>query len=289
MKHEHGRHSLLVNEVHWKAARRARERLLAIGLGLVALMGTGLFAAVDQLFLQDAFVETTCAPSDEGGGTSPVLTPVAKFGEPVAPEHGLNSDMPDGPGVERSRPPLRSVALEENSGSQDEPRATGSVRRATSLTRVDHVAAGPIIRGDTVTASPIGTAECLPPALRDVLAEFSARFGAVTVVASHQVTTVNHRSGSFREGLHHACKAVDFRPDRNRIREIKAYLRSRHEIGGVESYRDGVVHIDFAAGLERRLQTPPVRSPVLYDMGNAVQRATTSVAHAGSQRAEYRR
>ena len=100
---------------------------------------------------------------------------------------------------------------------------------------------------------------------------------------------MNHRSGSFREGLHHACKAVDFRPDRNRIREIKAYLRSRQEIGGVESYRDGVVHIDFAAGLARRLQTPPVRSPVLYDMGNAVQRATTSVAHAGSQRAEYRR
>jgi hypothetical protein len=40
---------------------------------------------------------------------------------------------------------------------------------------------------------------------------------------------------------------VDFQPERSRIDEIKAYLRTRPEITGVESYRDGVIHMDLAA------------------------------------------
>jgi hypothetical protein len=87
--------------------------------------------------------------------------------------------------------------------------------------------------------------DCPMPVLHAVLADVSARFGAVTVVAMNQLKTVNHVSGSARERLHHNCKAIDFRPERSRIDEIKAYLRSRPEIGGVESYRDGVIHMDI--------------------------------------------
>jgi uncharacterized protein YcbK (DUF882 family) len=281
MKQRHGHQTFSSGAVDWKAARRARERLLAIGLGLVAFIGTGLYAAVDQLYLRDAPVQATCAPSEEGGGTSPKVTPVAKFREPVAAqERVLDSDTTGARSVERSGPPLRRVALEQNSASQDEPRVTGSVGMTSSPTRADRAPTLPTMTADTVTTSSIDTAECPLPALRDVLADTSARFGAVIIVATHQLKTVNHRSGSIREGLHHDCKAVDFRPDRSRIDEIKAYLRRRHEIGGIESYPDGVVHMDLAGtGLGRRLQTPPVPPPVHHVVENAVQRATTSIAH----------
>ena len=87
--------------------------------------------------------------------------------------------------------------------------------------------------------------ECLPNGLRAVLADVASRFGNVAIVSTHQLNTANHSAGSIRERLHHACTAVDFRPDRDRIDEIKTYLRSRPEIGGVESYRNGVVHMDL--------------------------------------------
>ena len=103
-------------------------------------------------------------------------------------------------------------------------------------------------------------AQCPSPKLNAVLADVAERFGAVTVVAGHQLTTANHVPGSSREKLHQDCMA-DFRPDRTRIDEIKTYLRSRPEIGGVDSYRDGVVHMDLGgtAVASRRASTIAAR------------------------------
>jgi hypothetical protein len=103
-----------------------------------------------------------------------------------------------------------------------------------------------------------GGAECPSAQIREVLVDISARFGPLAVIATDEQKTANHRSGSTREKLHHGCKAVDFRPERSRIDEIKTYLRSRGDIDGVESYRDGVIHIDASnrsahvTGLQRR-------------------------------------
>jgi len=108
--------------------------------------------------------------------------------------------------------------------------------------------------------------------LRSILADVSARFGGLTVVAAHQFKTANHIAGSTREKMHHDCKAIDFRPDPSRIDEIKAYLRTRSEISGIESYRDGVIHIDAAGALVAggrsqrlagRAQTPGTRRVAL--------------------------
>jgi hypothetical protein len=85
--------------------------------------------------------------------------------------------------------------------------------------------------------------------LRAVLADVSARFGPVTVVATDQLKTANHITGSIREKLHHECRAIDFRVDRGRIDEVKNYLRTRSEIAGIDSYRDGVIHMDAAASV----------------------------------------
>jgi len=107
------------------------------------------------------------------------------------------------------------------------------------------MAAPPVAAKGNMTAGAGAPTECLPNALRTVLADVAARFGQITVVSTHQLNTANHSAGSIREKLHHACHAVDFRPDRERIDEVKSYLRSRPEIGGVESYRNGIVHMDL--------------------------------------------
>ena len=87
--------------------------------------------------------------------------------------------------------------------------------------------------------------ECLPNGLRAVLTDVAARFGDIAIVSTHQLNTANHSPGSIREKLHHACNAVDIRPARESVDEVKKYLRSRPEIGGVESYRNGIVHMDL--------------------------------------------
>jgi hypothetical protein len=111
------------------------------------------------------------------------------------------------------------------------------------------------VRATAKTQAP--SSDCRLPLLKAVLADVEAQFGAVTIVATNPFKTVNHIAGSAREKLHHDCKAIDFRPERERIEDIKTYLRGRPEIAGIESYRDGVIHIDAAA----RVAAGPAHKP----------------------------
>jgi uncharacterized protein YcbK (DUF882 family) len=78
-----------------------------------------------------------------------------------------------------------------------------------------------------------------------VLADVASRYGPLTIVSTQHLNTRNHGAGSARHKLHQACKAVDFRVASQRADEVKTYLRSRSEVGGLEAYRDGVIHIDL--------------------------------------------
>jgi hypothetical protein len=100
----------------------------------------------------------------------------------------------------------------------------------------------------------------LPEGLKTVLADLSAKFGAVTVVSTNHLHTDNHSPGSIREKLHIACRAVDFKAEKSVIPEITAYLRSRREVSGVNSYRNGIVHMDSSEGGERGARPAPTRS-----------------------------
>ena len=86
--------------------------------------------------------------------------------------------------------------------------------------------------------------ECVPATLKTVLNEVSARFGPLTIVSTTHFQTDNHVSGSDREKLHAACKAVDFRIEGPAADEVLRYLRGRREVGGLNSYRGGLIHID---------------------------------------------
>jgi uncharacterized protein YcbK (DUF882 family) len=85
--------------------------------------------------------------------------------------------------------------------------------------------------------------ECLPNELRTVLADIAAQFGPVTVVSTTSLRTDNHAPGSARTKLHLACKAIDFKAQ-GRVPDMLSYLRSRPEVAGINSYRNGVIHID---------------------------------------------
>ncbi len=80
----------------------------------------------------------------------------------------------------------------------------------------------------------------------------SKRFGPVTIVSTTHLHTANHSPGSIREKLHLDCKAVDIRTPRD-PKEVMAYLRSRPEVGGVNTYMNKVIHFDLNANYASRM------------------------------------
>jgi hypothetical protein len=94
-----------------------------------------------------------------------------------------------------------------------------------------------------------------------VLTDVAARFGPVTTVSTTHLNTDNHSPGSTRDKLHTSCKAVDFKVQ-GPLQEVLAYLRTRKEVNGINSYRNNLIHIDFnerqsVAGAARRGSAGP--------------------------------
>ena len=108
-------------------------------------------------------------------------------------------------------------------------------------------------RSRSFVESAAAPTNCLPAALRTVLGDLAAKFPEVRVIATRGPQTDNHSSGSARAKMHDACMAVDIRTGAA-VAEVTAYLRTRREIAGLNSYRTGVIHLDvpesarFAAG-----------------------------------------
>ena len=105
----------------------------------------------------------------------------------------------------------------------------------------------PRTTGPKTASNSAAPTDCLPDALRTVLKELEAKFGPVTIVNTTQLRTDNHSAGSERANLHTACKAVDIKTS-HEPKEVTAFLHSRPEVGGVNSYRNRVVHFDLNAG-----------------------------------------
>jgi hypothetical protein len=90
--------------------------------------------------------------------------------------------------------------------------------------------------------------DCLPEGLRTVLQDVQARFGTVILVSTRELHTDNHSPGAARHKMHSACKAVDFKVEGD-LNAVTAYLRTRPEVSGVNSYKNNrVIHIDAAEG-----------------------------------------
>lgn len=112
---------------------------------------------------------------------------------------------------------------------------------------------GPAAKRETAAAAPT---DCLPGELRAVLTDIQGRFSPVMVVSTTKLHTDNHSPDSTREKLHHACQAVDIKTA-HPAAEVMAYLRSRPEVGGVNTYRNGVIHFDFNSAYAARTGAAP--------------------------------
>lgn len=150
------------------------------------------------------------------------------FAAPAMAEGG------DGPSLEYANLPSHT-RLRDPDTTGSLPNASHGLRGSSGF--YSHVSQGSIALRQTVPVN------CLPGALRNVLADVAAKFGPVSIQSTHRTRTHNRRAGGARSSLHLSCRAIDFRV-RARARGVMAYLRSRPEVGGLKIYRNGIIHID---------------------------------------------
>ena len=89
----------------------------------------------------------------------------------------------------------------------------------------------------------VAPASCLNGALKSVVAQVAANYGAVTVNSTCRDRKRNARVGGARKSHHLTGNAVDFRV-RGNVRGAYAFLRSHGSVGGFKHYGGGLFHID---------------------------------------------
>ncbi len=126
------------------------------------------------------------------------------------------------------------AALPPDGGARDWPRyvpgARGSDRNLG-------------IAGERVMPDPGVPLTCLPAPIRRALNDVALRFGPVLVRSTHRGNGSFVRTDAWRGSYHRDCRAADFRVSGNPS-AVLAFLRARHELGGVKRYRNGLFHID---------------------------------------------
>ncbi|QCK88003.1 hypothetical protein E8L99_20725 [Phreatobacter aquaticus] len=99
------------------------------------------------------------------------------------------------------------------------------------------------IAGERVMPDPGVPLACLPAPVRRALNDVALRFGPILVRSTHRGNGRFVRTDEFRGSYHKDCRAADFRVSGDGA-AVLAYLRQRHDLGGVKRYRNGLLHID---------------------------------------------
>lgn len=173
-------------------------------------------------------------------------------GEPARP-----ADLSEDPGADEVWPPRESFAEAETRPSvydavqrPDRRANTGVARGAEPEARSTEAAADGSDEADELPNNARAPTDCLPDPLKAVLRDLTAEFPDATVVSTTHLHTDNHSRGSARARMHGACRAVDIKT--SNPREVIAFLKGRSEVGGINTYRNKVVHFDLAAGYARK-------------------------------------
>jgi hypothetical protein len=145
------------------------------------------------------------------------------------------------PFVSRAAPP--AAPAPSGPAPQADPALTGTSAAPPPLARVPTPPQGERAVPSTTSAP----TDCLPASLRGVLADVASRFQGLTLISTTQLHSDNHSAGSARHSMHGACRAVDFKTA-SPVADVTAYLHTRKELAGINSYRNGVIHIDVNAG-----------------------------------------
>jgi hypothetical protein len=134
-------------------------------------------------------------------------------------------------------PPARGpvlAALPPDGGARDWPRYVPGARGTDRNLG---------IAGERVMPDPGVPLTCLPAPVRRALNDVALRFGPVLVRSTHRGSSSFVRTDAWRGSYHRDCRAADFRVSGNPS-AVLAFLRARHELGGVKRYRNGLFHID---------------------------------------------
>ncbi|WP_349367756.1 hypothetical protein [Salinarimonas sp.] len=206
-------------------------------------------------------IETSATPAPETNAqdeTSALAVAAPDAAEPLATPPDSEEALVAAPTLPPPRPPSLP-APEPRPTPEPVAPATAAQDQATparertlgSLLRAVLGVGG--MPGVTEAADGVTPTGCLPEPLRDILVDVARTFGEVTLVSTQTLNTGNHYVGSARHRFHQDCEAVDFRVEGD-PREVVRWLRGRPNVGGVASYRNGVIHVDLDRAVAARLR-----------------------------------
>ncbi|MGU9980487.1 hypothetical protein ACJ4V0_10645 [Phreatobacter sp. HK31-P] len=164
--------------------------------------------------------------SNQGTATTMVVPSAPAGSIPGAQQAVIVSPTP-------ARGPVLA-ALPPDGGSRDWPRYVPGARGTDRNLG---------IAGERVMPDPGVPLTCLPAPVRRALNEIALRFGPVLVRSTHRGNGMFVRTDAWRGSYHRDCRAADFRVSGNPS-AILAFLRARHDLGGVKRYRNGLFHVD---------------------------------------------
>lgn len=236
----------------FNTARVTRSRKLRTGIRVVGLLVLGCSAASATALLypgREASPETARpAPRLEKVSLWAALAPAKEESRPAITQSVVQADSAAVASPAQAKS-VRQIPL--TGGVDPTPPTPPKVIQAAVQPSPAAVQAPPapaaIVQTSAVLASngkaPI---TCLAPGLKSVLQDVQARFGTVTLVSTTHLHTDNHTKGSVRHKLHSDCMAVDFKVAGD-LGAVTAYLRTRSEVAGINTYKNnGVIHIDAA-------------------------------------------
>ena len=192
-------------------------------------------------------LSVACAALLAGGALASCVPDVERTGS-LAPisDRGKVDDPALRAGLERlaSREREREAAGRERAGAPAPVPPVQVAKAPDPLPDVQPPAVQAAAPQPQIQADADTPLDCLPAGLRRILDETALRFGSVEVVSTTHLHTGNHNAG--RAKIHADCKAADIRTPAPPA-EVVAFVRTLPGLGGIGSYRNGVIHLDDAS------------------------------------------
>jgi hypothetical protein len=232
----------------FETAGFTRSRKLGAGIRVLGLLVLGCSAASATAFLYPAGGQTTeaarPAPRLEKVSFWAALAPAKDESRPAIAQA---EDVAAASAVQ-AKPAVRQIPL--TGGVDPTPPTPPKIIQAAVLpssAAALQAPPAPAAQAPAVLASnDKAPTSCLSQGLRSVLQDVQARFGPVTLVSTTELHTDNHAKGSVRHKLHGDCQAVDFKIN-GELNAVTAYLRTRSEVAGINTYKNNrVIHMDAA-------------------------------------------
>lgn len=234
--------------------------------GLLAMVATGALIAVDiggrgaeTAGPQASLDRPQAAQTHVAARQTPpaVVAPSGPVGPPSPPppppDHAAPAAIPPSP---QPAPATAAPAADAAPADAEQPASAATASVPAAPAPADALRGKPPTAslGHWVVESPQAPMQCLPERIRTVLADLAQAVGEVQILATTDFQTDNHSPGSARAKMHAECRAVDLKV-RGSVAEATAYLRARAEVAAVQSYRNGVIHLDFPSA-ERAAAAP---------------------------------